>query len=463
MGIHTLMTTSSTAAIAHLADAPVEDRLAAAISIVAQQFPDRVAIVSQAGSQDRRTIDYAAIADRIVTLERQLDAMRPIGIVARAKQIESLVVIAAACGRQHVPVAFLVEDSRDLVGELREWITLDDSLELSCDANSARPCSVFDSVAAQIVVATSGTSGPPKLIEHSWDSLLASSRLAEQWHGLGWLLVYDAARWAGLQVWLQALLTGGQLVQPASRDPDTVARAIVEEHIAILPATPTLLRRLITSADRSTLARLTFDRITLGGEAADGQLLSQAHELFPAAKITQVYATTELGEVFRVSDGLAGFPAAWLNRTLPGGAKLSMRRDGELLVQLSRDTTEVATGDLIERRGNRYEFSGRRSDVIVVGGAKVFPRRAEELLRGVLGIADARVYGLPSAITGELVAAEVIISEPLPAGQSPESIRAAALAACRMGLEPQSVPRILDIVKKIATNPAGKIPRRPTV
>ena len=122
-----------------------------------------------------------------------------------------------------------------------------------------------------------------------------------------------------------------------------------------------------------------------------------------------------------------------------------------------------ATGDLIERRGNRYEFSGRRSDVIVVGGAKVFPRRAEELLRGVLGIADARVYGLPSAITGELVAAEVILSEPLPAGQSPESIRAAALAACRMGLEPQSVPRILDIVKKIATNPAGKIPRRPTV
>ena len=97
------MTTSSTAAIAHLADAPVEDRLAAAISIVAQQFPDRVAIVSQAGSQDRRTIDYAAIADRIVTLERQLDAMRPIGIVARAKQIESLVVIAAACGR---PVSY---------------------------------------------------------------------------------------------------------------------------------------------------------------------------------------------------------------------------------------------------------------------------------------------------------------------------------------------------------------------
>jgi acyl-CoA synthetase (AMP-forming)/AMP-acid ligase II len=96
-----------------------------------------------------------------------------------------------------------------------------------------------------------------------------------------------------------------------------------------------------------------------------------------------------------------------------------------------------------------------------VGGAKVLPRRVEELLRAVPGIADARIYGMPSAITGELVAAEVVLAEPLPAGTTPESIRAEALAACRSGLEPHGVPRILDIVKKIATNPAGKVPRRP--
>jgi acyl-coenzyme A synthetase/AMP-(fatty) acid ligase len=48
----------------------------------------------------------------------------------------------------------------------------------------------------------------------------------------------------------------------------------------------------------------------------------------------------------------------------------------------------------------------------------------------------------------------------LPEAATPESIRAAALAVCRSGLEPHGVPRILDIVKKIATNPAGKVPRR---
>jgi acyl-CoA synthetase (AMP-forming)/AMP-acid ligase II len=115
----------------------------------------------------------------------------------------------------------------------------------------------------------------------------------------------------------------------------------------------------------------------------------------------------------------------------------------------------------VERRGDRYEFTGRRSDVIVVGGAKVYPKRVEEMIRGVPGVVEARVYGLPSAVTGELVAGEIVLSEPLPEGATPESVRAVVLKACRDTLEPHSVPRILDLVKQIATTPAGKTPRKP--
>ena len=259
-----------------LSDAPAEDRLAAAIAGIAGLDPGRVAVVAGAGGTGRSTIDYTTLAAAVTRLEAQLDAVRPAGIVARAARVESLLVIAAACGRQHVPVAFLAEDSRDLVGALREWVELDDALELPHAPPGGRPRREFETVPPPVVVATSGTSGPPKLVEHSWDSLLAAARLAEQWHGLAWLLVYDATRWAGIQVWVQALLTGGRLVVPASRDPDAVARALVEERVAILPATPTLLRRLTTSADRGLLDRVTLDRITLGGEAADGTLLDQA-------------------------------------------------------------------------------------------------------------------------------------------------------------------------------------------
>ncbi len=452
-----------TATISGIPDAPAEDRLAFAIAAIARQSPDRVAIVAGAGGDDRRrSVTYAALAAAVTGLEAGLEAVRPVGVVARATAPEALVAIAAACGRQHVPVAFLAEDSRDLVGELRDWVTLDDSLALPARAPQAARRE-FETVPPHVVVATSGTSGPPKLVQHSWDSLLAAARLAEQWHGLGWLLVYDATRWAGIQVWVQALLTGGTLVVPSSRDPDVVARALAQEQVAIVPATPTLLRRLLTSADRTLLAKASPARITLGGEAADGPLLEQSQAVFPQAKITQVYATTELGEVFRVADGRPGFPAAWLGKSLPGGVRLSTRRDGELLVQLSRDTAEVGTGDLVERRGDRFEFTGRRSDVIVVGGAKVYPKRVEEILRRVPGIAETRVYGLPSAITGELVAAEIVLSDPLPEATTPDQVRAAALAVCRQALEPHSVPRVLDIVKRIATTAAGRTPRRPSV
>ena len=454
---------SPPAASPDVAEVAAPARLAAAIEAIAAQEPDRVAIVTAAGrgAEERHAISYGKLAADVASVERRLRDVHPTGVVARAGGLPSLIAIVAACGRQRVPLALVAEDSRDLVGELRDWSVCGDDLAVPPPPAHGKPRREFDSSSPQVVVATSGTSGPPKLVEHSWDSLLAAARLAERWHARGWILVYDATRWAGTQVWLQSMLTGGRVIVPASRDPDCVARAAADEGVSILPATPTLLRRVISSGDRDSVGRMKLDRITLGGEAADGPLLEQARALFPAAKVTHVYATTELGEVFRVSDGLPGFPADWLGRPLPGGTRLSTRRDGELIVQLSRDTAEVATGDLVERRGERYEFTGRRSDTIVVGGAKVFPRRVEDVLRAVPGVADARAYGLPSAITGEIVAAQIVATDPLPDGVTPESLRAASLAACRAALEPHSVPRVLDFARKLFTNPSGKVSRRP--
>jgi acyl-CoA synthetase (AMP-forming)/AMP-acid ligase II len=437
---------------------PAAERLAVAIEEIARHEPARVAVVAAAGGPGRSVITYGDLARHMLAVEAAVASASPLGVVVRSRRVDSLVAVAAACGRQGVSVALVPDDARDLVGELHEWVVVDDSLVVPPGGQQRQP---LDSGAPHVVVATSGTSGPPKLVQRTWDAVLAAARLAEQWQGLGWLLAYDVTRWAGIQVWGQSLLTGGRLVVPESRDPDVVARAIVEEQVAILPATPTLLRRLLASADPAVLAAAKPERITLGGEAADGPLLARAKEVFPGARITHVYATTELGEVFRVSDGRPGFPAAWVGRELPGGVRLSMRRDGELLVQLSRDSTDVATGDVVERRGDRFEFTGRRSDVIVVGGAKVFPKRVEEVLRSIAGVVEARAYGQPSAITGELVAAEIVLAEQLPEGATPDGVRTAVLAACREALEPHAVPRILDLVKRITTTSAGKTSRRP--
>ncbi len=448
-------------------DAPADERLACVIRDLAAASPDRPAIVAEAGSPARRSISYGDLARAIASLEEQLNAANPRGVIVRVRRIESLVAIAAACGRQGTPVAFLAEDSRDLLGELHDWVEVDDSLTLPPVPANARWPVGMEAAVPHVTVATSGTSGPPKLVRHSWESVLAAARLATQWHDLAWLFVYDATRWAGIQVWAQAILTAGRLVIPASRDPDTVARAIADEGVAILPATPTLLRRLLTSADPAVLAQNKLARITLGGEAADADLLARAHEAFPQAGITQVYATTELGEVYRVADGLPGFPAAWLGTPLVGGVSLKGRRDGELMVRASRDAAEVGTGDLVELHGDRYVFAGRRTDAIIVGGAKVFPKRVEEVIREVPGVAEARVFGVPSSVTGELVAAEIMLAPEVAADAAAKptdgtggEIKAAVLAHCREALEPHAVPRLVEIVKKITTTPAGKTSRR---
>ncbi len=443
----------------HLAEALATERLAIAISEIAAREPQRAAVIADAGASRRRSVDYATLAASLADPAPPHPPARPAGGAAAPPPAEALIVIAAACGRLRVPLAFLAGDARDLAAPLVDWVSIDDTLAVPAAEVGTRRHDL-DSVPPPVIVATSGTSGPPKLVDHAWDSVLAAARLSEQWQGIGWLLVYDPARWAGIQVWVQAILTGGWVVVPESREPDVVARALVEESVAVLPATPTLMRRLLTAADRSVLVRGQVDRITLGGEAADARLLEEIRGFYPLARITQVYATTELGEVFRVADGRPGFPAAWLGRPLPGGVKLSTRRDGELLVQLSRDTAQVATGDMVERHGDRFEFAGRRGDVIVVGGVKIRPKRVEEVLRGVPGVAEARVWGLPSAITGELVAGEIALTADLAAGTTADDVRTAALDACRASLEPTAVPTILRVVDRIDTTPAGKTPRR---
>ena len=437
-------------------ESSVEDRLATAIATVAAAAPERPAIVRNAGTPQPTVVDYGTLAARIASLETQLDEARPIGVVARTQQVESLIVITAACSRQHVPLAILADEAADSGHELEDWLPIDDSLAVPVTATARVPRGEFEPLPPTIWVATSGTSGPPKIVDHSWDSLLSAARLANQWHALSWLLVYDAKRWAGIQVWVQAVLTGGCVVVPQRRDPDVVAQAIADNRVAVLPATPTLMRRLLSSADPQLLARCQLERITLGGEAADGPLLDQIKRRFPAARVSHVYATTELGEVFRVRDGLPGFPALWMTRPLPGGARLSTRRDGELLVQLSRDTAEVATGDLVEQHGDRFEFVGRRSDVIVVGGAKVYPKRVEEVIRQVPGVVDARVHGVASPITGELVALDLVVASDADA----EAVRRAVLERCRNDLEPHAVPRVVNLLDQIATTAAGKVPRR---
>ena len=112
----------------------------------------------------------------------------------------------------------------------------------------------------------------------------------------------------------------------------------------------------------------------------------------------------------------------------------------------------VATGDMIEQGGDRCFFAGRRSELINVGGNKVYPLRVEQVVQSVPGVTDLRVFARKSSLVGQMVACEFVIAP----GQDPVVVKQEIIEACRNSLVPHERPRFLEPVLEIRLSEAGK-------
>lgn len=354
---------------------------------------------------------------------------------------------------------------------------------------------VYDSVQSKseagssdaVTILTSGTTGEPKAVEHTWSSL---SRPVRQIEGSAprWLLTYRPHLYAGLQVILQCLMNRGTLVLPPSDGTaDSIARLAADSEVAFASATPSYWRWLLTLADTDTLKRIPLQQITLGGEAVDQATLDALGRVFTGTRLVHIYATTELGRCFSVTDGKAGFPARFLDQVSADGVEMRID-DGELVVRSANamsgyeqpdsaaadaDTeaescegkTQDAsplirnawfrTGDLISVENDRAYFVGRKTDMINVGGNKVYPLEVERVIRSVSGVADTRVYGELSSIIGELVKCDLVVAKGHAADAVEKAVREKTLAE----LTAFQRPRLIAIVDEIPKTAAGKTKR----
>jgi acyl-CoA synthetase (AMP-forming)/AMP-acid ligase II len=324
-----------------------------------------------------------------------------------------------------------------------------------------------------VTILTSGTTGKPKAVRHTWTSLCRPVRALCGDVPPRWLLTYQAHLYAGLQVMLQCLANGGTLVVPdADMPPDDVTELMRSARVESASAPPSYWRRLLLFAGADRLAAVPLSQITLGGEVVDQQILDALRRVFPRARIVHIYATTELGRCFSVSDGKAGFPVHLLRAPTPDGVALRVD-DGELLVcspgAMPMDSAAAGdhralapapawhrTGDLVAVAGDRVTFIGRRSELINVGGHKVSPIEVERVVRSVPGVSDVRVYGRRSSMTGQLVACQVVAG----AGADTHDLQAAIASACLARLTPYQRPRLIDLVEEVALETSGKTARR---
>lgn len=319
----------------------------------------------------------------------------------------------------------------------------------------------------QWVMATSGTTGTPKLVSHNLRSLTRSLKINSQIGSqIRWALLYDPCRFAGLQVTLQACISGSTLLVPGSKDNEEIIDFLQRENCTSASATPSMWRKLLSAtADK----KLNLQQVTLGGEIADQKTLQRLRLRFPEAKITHIYASTEAGVGFSVKDGLEGFPSEYLEQLPGSNVELKIAAGGLLLIRganfsqsyvshpqsLMNQSGFIDTGDLVELRGSRVFFLGRANGSINVGGQKVMPEEVEAVLRGSQDIIDARVYGKPSPVLGSVVVAEVV---PLQ-GCDDVELKKQLQALCLRRLEAFKRPAVIRIVSDIELTGAGKMKR----
>jgi acyl-CoA synthetase (AMP-forming)/AMP-acid ligase II len=323
-----------------------------------------------------------------------------------------------------------------------------------------------------VTILTSGSTGQPKAARHSWESLSRPVREDTRYPAPRWLLTYRPNLYAGLQVMLQCFANRGTLAAAESEmNPQATAQFMSDASVQFVSATPSFWRRLLMFADGNLLRKIPIIQITLGGEVVDQPILDKLRQHFPTARLVHIYATTELGRCFSVSDGIAGFPSSYLAKAMSDQVELKVQ-ESELFARSpnamrmydpyssNRPSTGdwFATGDLVEEKTDRFYFVGRKSDMINVAGSKVYPLEVERTIRQVPGVSDVRVFGKTSSIAGELVACEIV---PAP-DQNAEALKEAVLRACRIHLASHQQPRLIKLVDHIDLSPAGKTLRTKT-
>ena len=324
--------------------------------------------------------------------------------------------------------------------------------------------------ATEWLMLTSGTSGVPKIAAHALEALTGAIVAEGPARGPApvWATFYDIRRYGGLQIFLRAVLSGGSMVlsDPHEALGDHVAR-LNARGVSHISGTPSHWRKLLMSG---SAAQFAPGYVRLSGEIADQAVLDGLKAAFPNSSVGHAYASTEAGVGFAVNDGLEGFPANYLGnrngvemKVVDGSLRIRSTRTahayiGRNAAALADADGFVDSGDIVELRGDRYYFVGRRGGIINIGGLKVHPEEIEAVINRHADVRMSRAKSRRSPITGGIVVADVVLADGTDQALTKE-IRDQILDQCRAQLASHKVPAVIRFVEALDVTPAGKLAR----
>ncbi|MFN8019399.1 MAG: AMP-binding protein [Acidimicrobiales bacterium] len=303
----------------------------------------------------------------------------------------------------------------------------------------------------RLVVATSGSTGAPKLVVHTDAGLRAHAAAVHARLGVApdrdrWLACLPLDHLGGFGVVARSLLTATPVDVVDGFDRRTVAAAPAQLGSTLVSLVPTALDRLAEDA----VAR--FRRIVLGG-AAD--------PVDRPGNVVRTYGSTETGGGV-VYDGR---PLDAVEVAVDGEGRIALRgpslarglrgADGAVAALVDADGW-LRTGDLGELGPDgRLVVHGRADALIITGGENVWPGPVERALATHPAVAEVVVMGEPDPEWGQRVVAVVVPVDPA----DPPALEALRAHAADAGLPPAARPRQVRVVASIPRSSLGK-PRR---
>jgi acyl-coenzyme A synthetase/AMP-(fatty) acid ligase len=305
-----------------------------------------------------------------------------------------------------------------------------------------------------LILFTSGSTGKPKGVVHDFGRLL--QKFQKQRPAMRTLnfLLFD--HWGGLNTLLHCLSNNSSVVLPENRTPEHICKLLEQHQVELLPASPTFLNLLLLSRAFEGHDLSSLRLITYGSEPMPSTTLAALRHVFPNVELRQTYGLIELGvlraksmssDSLFVKVGGEGYDL----RVVDG--ILQIKADAAMLGYLNAPSpfTEdgyFITGDRVEQEGDYLRFLGRDSELINVGGQKVFPAEVEAVLLECEVVGEVVVYGQPNPITGKIVCADVQLR-----GSHDESeARRAIKKFCAQRLEPFKVPVKIRFVESGLTS-----------
>jgi len=301
---------------------------------------------------------------------------------------------------------------------------------------------------AGLIVFTSGSTGKPKGILHDCERVMRKF-VAER---SGWrtILFLMMDHFGGFNTFLSAFAYGGTGICVPDRTPEAVCRTIEQSRATLLPTTPTFLNLLLASGSYRGFDLSSIQMITYGTEVMSETTLQKVKMVFPRAQLKQTYGLSELGVLRSKSEsdgsvwvkiGGDGFEIKIVDNMLWVRSEANMV--GYLNAPNPFDVDGwMPTGDQVEVKGEYMRILGRKSDMINVGGQKVFPIEVETVLLQDENIREAIVYGVKHSLMGQVVHARVSLYQP----EEPEVLTERLRKLCLTQFAKYKVPMRFVIV-----------------